>query len=126
MWICLNDAFLSIVDKDCKPNCLLVRARRKGDIERAFPGVKVKKTPGNDYLFRAEVSRSKIIEELSAQILSIDYDNFKDSVKEKDLKGAYGSVWGVMSRLQEIPPYSVRKRSKINSDLFGDDDPSFR
>lgn len=39
MWICLNDAFLSIVAHRDKPGVLLVRARRPGDIERTFPGV---------------------------------------------------------------------------------------
>lgn len=53
MWICLNDAFLSIVRKDCGPNELLVRARREGDIERVFPRVKVEVTPLADYLYRA-------------------------------------------------------------------------
>jgi hypothetical protein len=37
MGIFLNDAFLSIVDKDGDGTTLLVRARRKGDIERVFP-----------------------------------------------------------------------------------------
>ena len=34
MWICLNNAFLSVVSKDCRPDELLVRARRKGELLR--------------------------------------------------------------------------------------------
>ena len=44
MWIMLSDAFFSIVSKNCGPDELMVRARRKGDIEKAFPGAKVKKS----------------------------------------------------------------------------------
>ena len=39
MWIFLNNAFLSIVDKGGDGSTLLVRARRKDDIGRVFPEV---------------------------------------------------------------------------------------
>ena len=55
MWLCLNNAFLSIVDKDCAPDELLVRARRDGDIERVFPKAEVEVTLGNDYRCRARI-----------------------------------------------------------------------
>jgi len=42
MWIFLADSFLSVVDMgDPTGSTLLVRARRQGDIERAFPDAKV-------------------------------------------------------------------------------------
>ena len=59
MWVCLNSAFLSIVqpsssDPLAKGDMPLVRARRRGDIERAFSDpVKVVEVPGRDYQFRA-------------------------------------------------------------------------
>ena len=44
MWICFSDlCFYPIVNKDCPPGSLLVRARRPGDIEKVF-GEKVKVT----------------------------------------------------------------------------------
>lgn len=116
MWICLNRAFLSIVDKDCPADSLLVRARRAGDIESVFPKAKVARTVGNDYLFRAVVKRAEVVAAIAGEIEDIDYGNFKDSVEDKQLKGAYSSVWGVMSRLQPVPPYSTRRAG--TRDLF--------
>jgi hypothetical protein len=58
MWICLSDAFLSIVDKgDPTHATLLVRARRAGDIERVFPEAEVSAKGGSDYAFRARLPR---------------------------------------------------------------------
>lgn len=110
MWICLNNAFLSIVSKDCQPDELLVRARVPGHIEAVFPKAKVKETIGNDYQFRAAIKRSDVAEALVQQAESISYSNFKDSVRIKSLASAYSSVWGVMARLQPVAPYSTRAR----------------
>ena len=53
MWLCLNDAFLSIVKKDCPKDSLLVRARRPGDIEKVFgPDVKVKRSTNSEYFLQ--------------------------------------------------------------------------
>lgn len=123
MWICLNNAFLSIVSKDCTPDCLLVRARRRGDIETVFPSTKgkVRRTVGNDYLYRAEVPRSEVGAALAAQAQSIDYDNFKNSVKNRSLHDAYAAVWHNISALQEIAPYSrgepMRRVARSQFDL---------
>lgn len=112
MWLCFNEGFLSIVDKDVASDCLLVRARRAGDIERYFPDSKVKRTPGNDYLYRASVSRDKIAKVITEQVMTLTYSNFKDSVADDRLHGAYGRVWSIMSGLQPIPPYSRGRRGQ--------------
>jgi hypothetical protein len=102
MWLCLNDAFLSIVHKDCKDDELLVRARRPGDIEKVFGNrVKATKTTNADYRYRLVVKRADVERKLASQINSISYKNFKDSVKDKKLHDAYLRVWGVMMGLQE-------------------------
>lgn len=106
MWICLNNAFLSIVDKAKDDRNLMVRARRRGDIERVFPDAKVIRTIGNDYLFRAEIDREIVAETISDLICQINYDNFKSSVTDDKLHTAYVGVWREMSRIQPIPPYS--------------------
>ena len=36
MWVCLNNSFLSIVQNRNNLEQLLVRSRRKGDIEKVF------------------------------------------------------------------------------------------
>ncbi|MCS6810079.1 MAG: hypothetical protein NZ694_02270 [Tepidimonas sp.] len=100
MWICLNDAFLSIVAKDCPPDSLLVRARRKGDIERVFPGYPVRESLHTDYRYRAVVPREVVAETIAQRLREVDYGNFKASVADDDLHDAYARVWGVMFGLQ--------------------------
>ena len=58
MWIFLKDAFLSVVANRDDPNCLLVRGRFAGDIERTFPEADVVETPHADYRLRCHARRS--------------------------------------------------------------------
>ena len=108
MWLCLSGAFLSIVHKDCAADELLVRARRQGDIQKVFPDAKVQKTIGNDYLFRAVIKRSVVGAAMVNLVEDIEYDNFKNTVRDNKLHGAYNRIWHVMSDLQPIAPYSNR------------------
>jgi hypothetical protein len=106
MWLCLNDAFLSIVHKDCARDELLVRARRPGDIERVFPEAKVTRYTKSDYLFRAIIKRELVESAVVAETQRITYGNFKDSVKDQSLHDAYLRVWSTMADLQPTRPYS--------------------
>lgn len=107
MWVCLNDAFLSIVHKECARDELLVRARRRGDIEKIFPKAKVERTPTGDYLFRAVVKRGAVRKAMAGEVARITYDNFKDSVRDDALHNAYLRIWSLMIDLQP----GVRGRS---------------
>ena len=106
MWICLSDAFLSIVEPAPGSDTLLVRARRAGDIERVFADAKVSKTPGRDYLFRATLPRAQVAAVVSQHVAGIGYKNFKSSVSDNKLHDAFAGFWSIMARLQPIPPYS--------------------
>jgi hypothetical protein len=106
MWIMFSDCFLSIVSKDCQPDELLVRARRQGDIERVFPGVKVRRDTKADYLYRAVIPRMEIALRIGERIDDIGYPNFKDSVTDDALHRAYMATWFAMVELQPRPPYS--------------------
>lgn len=110
MWLSFNNAFLSVVHKDCADDELLVSARRKGDIERVFPGVKVRKTPHNDYLFRAVVKRERVAAALAKLVGELNYGNFKNSVHEDNLHRAYARVWHVMGEVQPGGPYAGETR----------------
>src|SRR3974390_1556011 len=98
MWLCLNDAFFSIVKKDCSPDELLVRARRPGDIEKAF-GRRVRAEPVTDadYLFRARIPREEVSRAMEGELRRIDYANFKSGVHDDDLHVAYMRVWTAMA-----------------------------
>lgn len=100
MWIFLNNAFLSIVDKGGKGTTLLVRARKAGDIERVFPNAKVEMTPKNDYRFRAQVDREHVAQVLAETVRRITYPNFKGSVTEEERHDAYIDVWQAMHQYQ--------------------------
>lgn len=100
MWICLNDAFLSIVTAPQRSSCLLVRARVKGHIERVFPEARVLRTSNRDYLYRAFVPRTEVGRAISKALREIAYGNFKDSVEDPALHRAYGDFWHTMMRLQ--------------------------
>ena len=118
MWVCLNSGFISIVHKDCKSDELMVRARRKGDIEKVFPGVIGKKTQGTDYAFRAVVSREAVAQMLTDQVFNMDYSNFKNSVWDNALHSVYSSVWSIIGRLQDGGPYGNTRTNKRQSTFF--------
>jgi hypothetical protein len=118
MWICLNNAFLSIVKPAANDpsaqdgDFLLVRARVKGHIEASFPAAVVTTVAGRDYQFRAYVDRKLVADIIAMSVEEIDYGNFKNSVRNRPLHDAYARVWGVMADLQEIPPYGTAPRKR--------------
>jgi len=112
MWIMMSDAFFSIVEKDCGPDELLVRARRPGDIEKVFGRhVEVERDYSADYLFRAKIARSEVAEVLESEVDRVEYPNFKDSVRDKELHDAYMGVWTEMARVQHPGPYSKPRKN---------------
>ncbi|MFM0224839.1 hypothetical protein [Paraburkholderia dipogonis] len=112
MWICLNQAFLSIVNSDRDPTVLMVRARRRGDIEAVFgPSVEVTTLPQRDYQSRAFIRRDIVGTVIAQSLMEIDYTNFKGSTKDRHLHDAYMHVWHVMAELQEVPPYGTEPRA---------------
>lgn len=106
MWICLNNAFFSIVDTDNSGATLLVRARREGDIENVF-GVTATMIRGRDYLYRANIERTVVAAKIAELVTGINYPNFKGSVKDRTLERAYHDFWDIHAGLQKFPPYSM-------------------
>lgn len=103
MWICLNDAFFSIVESPQDKDVLVVRARFEGDIEKVFTSNrnKVIVTPARDYRFRSFIDRDIVADVISNEVKRIDYGNFKDSVHNTIRKDAYTRVWCDMYAAQE-------------------------
>lgn len=114
MWLCLNSAFLSIVEptRTAKGSAsqLLVRARRPGDIERVFPNAEVKTIDGRDYMFRALIKRETVARVIAKNLMDINYGNFKDSVADHGLHDAYAGCWHIMARIQPQRQYSYYSR----------------
>jgi hypothetical protein len=101
MWVCLNNSFLSIVQNRNNLEQLLVRSRRKGDIEKVFPEAKVIQEAGSDYRYRAFINRDNVANAIAREVSNIDYGNFKNSVRDHDLHDAYSDFWLIMYKLQE-------------------------
>lgn len=116
MWIFLNDAFLSIVAHRARPGHLLVRARSGEDIGRVFPDAKVDCTPSADYRYRTTLPARNVAHAIAQQLLTIDYDNFKNSVQEHHRHGAYFQVWHAMNNWQRRNDPTAPR----TADLFDD------
>lgn len=96
MWICLNDGFVSIVADRGNKDRLLVRARREQDLKNFLPEFRhdaIFKDEAADYRWRAFVNRLEVNAIVALRIGNIEYDNFKNSVKDNDLRALYGSMW---------------------------------
>ena len=102
MWIFLSNSFLSIVDKgDRTGQTLLVRARRKGDIENVFPKADVIEGGGTDYRYRARVDREEVALRMADEVRGVKYPNFKSTVRNHNRHVAYMTVWDAMYQYQE-------------------------
>ena len=101
MWIQFNNAFLSIVENRDNKLQLLVRARIKGDIEKIFPEADVFEDESADYKYRTFISKAKVAARMMLKMTEINYDNFKNSVKEDDRKSSYNNVWIELRKLQK-------------------------
>jgi hypothetical protein len=113
MWIFMNDSFVSIVADRDNPENLMVRARRKGDIERAF-GVKGRFLQVSDYAYRASIPRQHVVDVIATNLHNVNYTNFKDSIPKRDhvRHSFYLRVWAVMAEFQPL-----RRRRKRDGDL---------
>jgi hypothetical protein len=96
MWICLADAFLSIV-ADC-------RTRRQGEIETVFPHAIVLKDGTPIIATGPLLPRSRVAAVIATKPEAIEYGNFKNSVKATDLHDAYLGIWSTMRRYQQQVP----------------------
>lgn len=100
MWIFASNSVLSIVASR-RNGFLLVRARRRGDIERLFPDAEVTESEHRDYRFRAHIPRRIVAEKIAECLSKINYRNFKGSVRDSKRHSAYLAVWGVMAAWQD-------------------------
>ena len=109
MWICFNDAFLSIVKDLNNDDNLLVRARDVESIPKLFgKDVEVLRGAGTDYLYRASIKKEIVAKVIHDHVCDIDYGNFKASVKDSDYSYAYSTFWYYMYNLQEKKEQAIR------------------
>ena len=102
MWICLNDAFLSIVRDPQNNDNLLVRARDAESIPKVFGNVyHIEVGGGTDYTYRTRIPRGEVMLAIGQEINDIYYGNFKNSVKDRELHDLYLDMWFETLKYQE-------------------------
>jgi hypothetical protein len=125
MWLFTTDGFLSVVSKGCRSDQLMVRARVKADLKRAFPKAKITSSKATDYRFRAVITRKALAAYLGRMVERLAYSNFKDTVKDDARHHAYLRVWNAMYGLQERPT-ADRLRRVPGTDCHLYDPPAHR
>ena len=106
MWIFTKNAVLSTVEYDPtngyaddglapKDNSQLwVRARRKSHlVDFGFGGHEVTETPENDYPFRVLALRHRVAAMVANEVMSIDYENYKNAAQHALPYGMLSEVW---------------------------------
>ena len=97
MWICLIDAFVSIVEDAPRPGNLLVRARQRKHLvaftSPLYRQGKITSDKQRDYRFRVSLEREDVQELLRHHGNNLDYGNFKASVRERELHDMYALWW---------------------------------
>jgi len=112
MWITSTTGFVSIVEKpsDRGAGTLTVRARRAADL--AFwaalcsDATQIAEIPKTDYRYRLQAPADQVAAAMSSLILGIQYDNFKDAVRDSgqtDRLSIYHNVWWDLLELQRPP-----------------------
>lgn len=119
MWLMLDTGFVSVVQHKDDPEVLLVRARAAGDIESIFGSdVTVAVEPGADYLYRAEIGRTRVAEVLLKKVLALDYTSHaKDVALQRSpanplRREAYYETWQAMALMQPYAPYTTVPRTE--------------
>jgi|WetSurMetagenome_2_1015567.scaffolds.fasta_scaffold688626_2 hypothetical protein len=99
MWIFTEIGYFSVVKKSCQDDEVIVRARVREDLVR----LKIRADSGTDYRFRAVIKKAHLAEYLQQAVLTLNYDNFKDTVPHKDSarKSAYLRCWEALCAWQE-------------------------
>lgn len=135
MWLFTQEGFFSVVHKDCPEDQVCVRARVRGDLEKLskvfvndiaelisgeeYIGAVID-TPRGDYPCRLYVSRNVLAKYLEIAVMSMDYDNFKNTIPYEGVDGirhdTYMDVWRVMVGFERRAKAQVKnkgmKRSK--------------
>lgn len=103
MWLCFNDAFVSVVQDKRDSSQFAVRARNKQHLINLFPkrSGNIIETDDSDYRYRLYLRRDQVALLVADRLGKIDYTNFKDSVKDDRLHNLYADFWTLHWKYQE-------------------------
>lgn len=99
MWVFLNTGPVSVVAHKDKEGVLLVRARKREHLEAALGDVdaEIFELPSADYRFRAEAPARDWSARLAQLTESIEYPNFKNSIRDPEVATVAHQVWSVIA-----------------------------
>lgn len=100
MWVVTNKGFASIVAHRTEKNVFIIRARNPEVFGDFFNKKEIVSTTDSDYRFRVFASKGKMHRFLSYCAEQVDYDNFKNSIKDKDVKDMAMKIWNAAYTLQ--------------------------
>lgn len=106
MWLVTTRGFYSVVADSADPDAVLVRARRREDLEALgdlLIDMAIEHTPQRDYAWRATVQRAQWETAASALAAEIDYPSFKSAVAARqglERAHVYARVWEDLLELQ--------------------------
>ncbi|WP_051929214.1 hypothetical protein [Thermopetrobacter sp. TC1] len=86
MWVITTEGMISCVRHKDKPNIIIVRARKKDHLERAFPqhADAIFQLEDADYTWRLHVEEQVLKDMLVRYVEEkLDYPNFKNAVAER-------------------------------------------
>lgn len=88
MWIYLNNAVISVVERKDHQNELLVRSRYKGHLEKIFPEVVLSEMEEGifvdelaDYQYRIYIDKGVFSRLVADGVAAIDYSSYQKSVE---------------------------------------------
>jgi len=119
MWLATKHGFYSIVKKE---DGFHVRARIKKDLENLlkecrYPRLIIQEDDRADYRFRVIISKIGIERIFKVLGESIDYDNFKNKIRDTedqfDKMLPYGTIWLSMAFMQD-EKYGKEEDTEIN------------
>jgi hypothetical protein len=118
LWLCFNNAFVSVTRDDNNPARVMVRARNPDHLKALLgPEVNIRVTPDSDYHYRTFVDRKVWADLVSRHIMDIDYGNFKASVVDTDLHDMYIDFWNAHYEYQsqiELKAELEAKKAEID------------
>jgi hypothetical protein len=96
MWLFVSGGYLSIVAHRHQPDDLLVRARHPDHIHSLFPGAQVTYIAVADYPYRTVLPRVVVHQAVTEYLLTMQYDNFKNSIDDDEYHDVCLDVWRTM------------------------------
>ena len=119
MWLATKMGFFSIVINTRNTNendAFIVRARKREDLNIAFPQKQVIRTTDSDYAVRVQCSQVELNQLFQDFASTIDYPNFKGEIakteSQKDKVSFYSKIWSIMNEYQGLFEKGIYNRFK--------------